>query len=251
MRSPTDGSSSGIPAIAVVVAAGSGDRLGAGVPKAFALLGDRPMLAFSLRALRVSPAVSGVVIAAPPDRVEEAAEIAFRFEPDLPVHAIVPGGPRRQDSVRLGLEAVPSAAAVVICHDAARPFASPGLFSRVIEALEGGAAAEGAVPVVASADTVKRLRGRMVTGTIPREEVGLVQTPQAFVASVLREAHDRAAREGVEATDDAMLLEEAGLRVVVVAGEPGNFKITTGEDLVRAEALLRKAEAGAGAWRAS
>ena len=111
----------------------------------------------------------------------------------------------------------------------------------MVGALEGGRAADGSVPVVPSADTVKRLREGAVVETIPREHVGLVQTPQAFVASQLREAHARAARNGIEATDDAMLLEEAGLRVIAVPGEPGNFKITTVGDLARAESLIRDA----------
>lgn len=246
MTSSREGPSTpGLRSVAIVVAAGSGRRLGAGVPKAFAPLGHRPMLAASLRAIAECAALSSVVIVAPSNRVAEAAEIAARFEPDLPVDAVVPGGRTRQDSVRLGLEAVPSDATVVVCHDAARPFASSALFSLVVEALEGGLAADGAVPVVSSSDTVKRLRGRAVVETIPRDHVGLVQTPQAFVASVLRQAHARAARDGIEATDDAMLLEVRGLRVVAIAGEPGNFKITSAEDLARAESLIRDVPATA------
>ena len=239
-------STAGIRAVAIVAAAGSGRRLGVGIPKAFAPLGDRPMLAVSLRSIAACAALSSVVIVAPSDRVAEAADIAARFEPDLPVDAVVPGGRTRQASVQLALEAVPAGTSLVVCHDAARPFASPGLFALVVGALEGGRAGDGAVPVVPSADTVKRVREGAVVETVPRDHVGLVQTPQAFVASHLREAYARAARDGIEATDDAMLLEATGLRVIVVAGEPGNFKITTADDLARAQSVIRDAPAPAG-----
>lgn len=231
--------------VAVLVAAGSGQRLGGVLPKAFMPLGGLPMLARSLRALAGSAAVTGAVIVAPEDRVRLAEEIAAQFAPSLHVHGVVPGGRTRQESVRLGLEAVPADAAVVLCHDAARPFASSSLFDRVVDALGEGRDADGAVPVIRSADTVKRLRGSAVAETIPREEIGLVQTPQAFVSAAFRTAHADAAAAGLDGTDDAMLLEAAGYRIVAVEGEPTNFKITTDEDLRGAEAMLGRAWAPA------
>jgi 2-C-methyl-D-erythritol 4-phosphate cytidylyltransferase len=113
---------------------------------------------------------------------------------------------------------------------------SAELFDRVVATV--GGRAKGAVPIVPSADTVKRVRAGEVVETVPRGEVGLVQTPQAFVASVLRDAHDRAVRDGLEATDDAMLLEAYGHTVAVVEGLAANFKITGPEDLERAERIL-------------
>src|SRR5436190_14193175 len=222
-------------AIAIVLAAGSGERLGRGLPKAFLPLGGRPMLEFSLLALAGCAEIESAILVAPVGSIAEGERVAGRLAGGAQVSAVVAGGPTRQDSVRLGLAALPPDADVVLCHDAARPMASAGLFTRVVEALDGGRAAEGAAPVVPSPDTVKRVVGGAVVGTVTREEVGLAQTPQAFVASVLTEVHRRALDRGTEATDDAMLLEQAGYRVVAVPGEASNFKITTDEDLRRAE----------------
>jgi len=128
-----------------------------------------------------------------------------------------------------------------VCHDAARPFASPALYSAVVSAL---ASADGAVPVLAVADTVKRVRGGIVDATEPRDGLALAQTPQAFDAAALRDAHDRAEREGVEVTDDAAALEWAGYRVSAVPGEVRNFKVTTPEDLARAELVASELARG-------
>jgi 2-C-methyl-D-erythritol 4-phosphate cytidylyltransferase len=107
--------------------------------------------------------------------------------------------------------------------------------------------AEGAVPVIASPDTVKRIAGGLVIDTIPREDLGLVQTPQAFLVDILRRAHEEALRSDRTATDDAMLVEAIGGRVAAVEGEPGNFKITTREDLLRAESMIVQDRGGDGA----
>jgi 2-C-methyl-D-erythritol 4-phosphate cytidylyltransferase len=165
------------------------------------------------------------------------------FPDSVSVGALVAGGATRQESVRLGLEAV-DPGEVVLCHDAARPLATADLFRRVIQGLEG---IEACVPVVPSPDTVKQVRDGRVTRTVPREEIGMAQTPQAFVDSVLREAHRHALAEAIEATDDAMLVEIAGYGVAVVEGETSNFKITTDEDLLRAEQVLAARSALEGA----
>jgi len=225
------------PAAALVLAAGAGERLGLGVPKGFVELGGRPLLQWSLTTVARSPGISAVVVVVPPDRVSEAAQLASRVGSRPDVAAVVPGGATRRDSVRLGLEALPAGTEVVVCHDAARPFASPELFARVLHALTGYAA-EGAVPVVASPDTVKRIRDGVIAETIPRGEVGLAQTPQAFLVEALRAAHGRDPGDEAEATDDAMLLEAAGYRVLAVQGDPENFKLTGPADFVRAEARL-------------
>jgi 2-C-methyl-D-erythritol 4-phosphate cytidylyltransferase/2-C-methyl-D-erythritol 2,4-cyclodiphosphate synthase len=129
-----------------------------------------------------------------------------------------------------------------VCHDAARPFASAALFAGVVSGLRG---AEGCIPTIPVPDTLKRTREDRVVETIPRDDVVLAQTPQAFVCSSLRMAHDRATGMAAElgsgeATDDAMLLEAQGLPVAIVAGEAGNFKVTTPEDLRRAEEILAR-----------
>lgn len=220
-------------AVAIVLAAGSGERLGSSVPKAFVGLGGRPMLAHAVASALACPAVDAVVVAAPAGS-EELAHAAL--EP-FGTHAVVTGGESRQASVRAALGAIPEGVGVVVCHDAARPLATPALFSAVIAAL-GTSGADGAVPIVPVADTVKRIRDGVVVGTEPREELGLAQTPQAFRTPALRDAHARGEAAGATFTDDAAVLEWAGYRVVPVDGEPSNFKITTAEDLARAERLL-------------
>lgn len=227
-------------AVALVLAAGMGERTGLPKPKAFVPIGETPILTLALRAVDRCPEVAGIVVAVPAGFEREARELIAASKPTR----VVLGGETRQESVRLALASVPRDVAVVVCHDAARPLASPELFSRVLAAMEG---AEGAVPVLPVPDTVKRVRGALVVGTEDREGLALAQTPQAFVASALRAAHERAAAEGRTFTDDAALLEWAGYRVRTVPGERSNFKVTTAEDLVLAEAtLLARSRRGGG-----
>jgi 2-C-methyl-D-erythritol 4-phosphate cytidylyltransferase len=157
-----------------------------------------------------------------------------RHDPEPGADVVVAGGARRSDSVRAGLRAVPEDADIVVVHDAARPLATPALFAAVVAAVVDGA--DAAVPCVPVPDTVKRLDGDQVLETVPRDALGLVQTPQAFRAAALRDAH----AGGADATDDAALVEAAGGKVVAVPGETRNRKITTDDDLVAAEALLGK-----------
>jgi len=152
-----------------------------------------------------------------------------------PVAATVPGGSSRSASVRAGLDAVASSAAVVVVHDAARPLAPPALFEAVIGAVRAGA--DAAVPGLAIPDTVKRVDNDHVVETVARDGLRAVQTPQAFRTDVLRAAHTT----GGEATDDAALVEAAGGRVVIVPGDPRNLKVTTPADLALAAALLTAA----------
>jgi 2-C-methyl-D-erythritol 4-phosphate cytidylyltransferase len=222
----------------LLLAAGSGARIGR-PGKAFLDLGGIPMVLHSLRSVAACRSIDGAVLLVPGDAVEAAGALVAAEDPPFRDRTIVrPGGETRVASVRRGLEALPREVDVVICHDAARPFASSALFDRVIGGLEGEAAA--AIPVLPVADTVKRVREGLVVETIARDELGLVQTPQAFRREALEDAHRRAGPSGSTATDDAMLLEAAGYRVVVVEGEPSNFKITTPEDLLRAEHLLAR-----------
>src|SRR4051794_645783 len=193
----------------IVVAGGSGSRTGCA--KQYELVGSRRVIDHAAETAR---AVSdGVVLVVP--------------EADVVSEGGVPGGATRSESVRAGLDAVPVDATIICVHDAARPFASQQLFTTVIAAVADGA--DGAVPGVAVADTIKRIDadGRVVD-TPPRAMLVAVQTPQAFRADVLRAAHAR----GDSATDDAALVEELGGRVVVVAGEAANRKITDRDDLV-------------------
>jgi 2-C-methyl-D-erythritol 4-phosphate cytidylyltransferase len=197
---------------AIVVAAGSGSRFGG--PKQFAELEGRRVVDWALVASR--SVADGVVLVVPAAHVTEEAPAA---------DVVVAGGTTRSASVRAGLAAVPAGADVVLVHDAARPFAAPALFEAVVACVREGA--DAAIPGVPITDTVKRVVDGRVLGTLKREELVAVQTPQAFAADVLRRAHAGAG----EATDDAALVEAAGGRVMVVPGDPANTKITLRTDL--------------------
>jgi 2-C-methyl-D-erythritol 4-phosphate cytidylyltransferase len=221
---------------AVLAAAGSGERLGADRPKAFVRLGDRVLLAESLERLDSSGWIDEIVVAAPPGWEEPAILLAEELGCSK-VSACVAGGPSRSESVRLALAEVPEDAAVVLVHDAARPFVDDGVIARVLEALAEGW--DGAVPVLPVADTIKRVDGERVVETLQREELRAVQTPQAFVASTLRQA---LAGDVSSASDCASLVEARGGRVKAVPGDPRLVKVTDSEDLELVASRLRLLE---------
>ncbi len=220
-------------AVAVVLAAGSGERTGSSTPKALVDLAGRPILARSAEAAMGCPGIEAIVVTAPAG----FEDLAHAMVEELGTHTVVTGGDTRQASVRAALAAIPEEVPIVVCHDAARPFATSGLFQTVLDALEDARQAHGAIPVVPVPDTVKRVKDGLVVGTADRAELALAQTPQAFRAPALRDAHARAAAAGLDFTDDAAVLEWAGYRVRMVPGELDNFKVTTTEDFARAEAL--------------
>lgn len=221
---------------AVVVAAGSGERLGGDRPKAFARFAGRTLLAASLETLESHDGVDGIVVVVPEGWEERASLLAD----DLcatKIAAAVAGGDTRADSVAAGLDALPETATEVLVHDAARPLLSHALCDRVLGALRAGA--DGVVPGLTPTDTVKRVDGDgSVLETLDRAVLRAVQTPQGFRSEILRRA---LAGDRTGATDCATLVERAGGRVVVVAGDPDNLKVTTPEDLARAEALYEAA----------
>jgi 2-C-methyl-D-erythritol 4-phosphate cytidylyltransferase len=210
---------------AIVAAAGRGDRLGLDRPKAFAALGGRPLLAESLERLEASDWIDAIVVAAPEGWEEPAVLLAEELGCGK-VSACITGGESRAESVRLGLASVPENAAVAIVHDAARPLVTDEVVGRVLAPL--GEAWDGAVPGLPLADTVKRVRGDEIIETVHRDDLVAVQTPQAFVASVLRSA---SAADHAQASDCAALVERAGGRVKVVAGDPRLRKVTDASDL--------------------
>jgi 2-C-methyl-D-erythritol 4-phosphate cytidylyltransferase len=216
-------------AVAIVLAAGLGERMNAEMPKALMPFDGTTVVARAVERARGCSAISNVIVVAPAGWEDAVRTLV---EP-LGVADVVTGGATRQASVVAALDAV-AGAGRILCHDAARPLATSTLFERALEALEGW---DGVVPVVPIVETVKRVGDGRVEGTEPRESLALAQTPQAFVASALRTAHDRAPREGFDATDDALLLERAGFRVRAIEGERTNLKITTPEDVRLAEAL--------------
>jgi 2-C-methyl-D-erythritol 4-phosphate cytidylyltransferase len=222
-----------MPAVAILVAAGRGERMGADRPKAFLELGGQPLLLRAALAFEDAPSVQHIVAVVPEDQVAPAHDM-LRFLGKL--LAVVPGGPRRQDSVLEGLKPVPEGfGGVVLVHDAARPLVDVSL----IEAVTLAADEEGAaVPVLALVDTVKRVRDGSVIETIDREELGAAQTPQGFRLDLLVSAYEAALRDQLTITDEAMAVERLGSRVRAVAGSPRNRKITTPEDLAWAESLV-------------
>jgi 2-C-methyl-D-erythritol 4-phosphate cytidylyltransferase/2-C-methyl-D-erythritol 2,4-cyclodiphosphate synthase len=224
MREPTN--------VAIVVAAGSGGRLG-GLPKQYRLLSGEPVLRHALRLFAVHPAITAVQPVIHKDH-EAAFNAAAGTLPKCLKPA--PGGATRQRSVLAGLEAVaPMAPRVVLVHDAARPLASPALVDR---ALQAASASEAAVPALSLTDTIKRVDGAgRVTATLDRSELRSVQTPQAFAFAPLLDAHRRALAHGRDDfPDDAALMEWAGVAVTTFAGEASNLKLTTADDFARAQA---------------
>ncbi|MSO57465.1 MAG: 2-C-methyl-D-erythritol 4-phosphate cytidylyltransferase [Thermoleophilia bacterium] len=216
----------------VLVAAGEGARLGADRPKAFAPLAGRPLLAESLERLDASDWIDAIVVVAPAGWEEPAILLAEELVATK-VSAVVVGGATRADSVAAGVAEVPRDALVVLVHDAARPLVDEEVLERLLGALSAGA--DGAVPTMPLADTLKRVAGGVVMETVPHEGLVAAQTPQAFLADRLRRA---LAADTSGATDCASLVERAGGRVAVVAGSARLAKVTTREDLALVEALL-------------
>lgn len=219
----------------VIVSAGVGERAGGGIPKQFRLLGNVPMLRRSVQAFAGLAPIQVVVGRGQEERSAAALE-------GLDLLPLVHGGATRQESVRLGLEALaPHAPDFVLIHDAARPFVSSALVGALIAALEAGS--DGAVPLLAVADTLKRETAPGVWTTVARDGLFRAQTPQAFRFAAILAAHRAHAATAV--TDDMALAELAGLKIARVPGEEINTKLTTAEDFVLAERML----AGASEYR--
>ena len=220
--------------VAIVVPAGGvGRRLGSRTPKQFLRLRQTSILTLTVRHFMRHPAVRDVIVAAPSAYLARTRRTLAGARGGAHLH-VVAGGAARQESVWLGMQAVPEDAAVIIVHDAVRPFITRALIDRVIDAARAHGGAICALPI---AETVKRVREGIVDATIDRSTLWAVQTPQAFRATLLREAHEKARRDGFVGTDEAMLVERLGHPVTVVQGLAGNVKITTPEDLRRARTL--------------
>ena len=217
---------------AIIAAGGRGARLGGDRPKQFLSLGGRPILQRSVDAFVLNDRIADIVVALPHDLVEDVPDY-LRGRPK-PI-AIVEGGERRQDSIANAFTLVAGRADVVVIHDAARPLVSADLIRRTVDAAVEGGAAIAAMPAT---DTVKRGGAdRVIVGTLPRGEIFLAQTPQAFRVGVLRDALALTSRS-TDATDEAALAEQAGHRVRLVDGDSWNMKITTPDDLATAERLI-------------
>jgi len=226
--------------LAILVAAGRGERLGADEPKAFLPIAGTAMLLRAAMAFEQASSVEGVVAVVPSSEVERAQEI---LEPVRKLWGVTSGGPRRQDSVLAGLKLAPEdfEDGIVLVHDAARPFVDHELIDAVVSAARLSGAA---IPVIGLVDTVKRLEGKRVMETLDRDTLGAAQTPQGFRYALLARAYEEAFRGGLTLTDEAMAVERLGEPIEVVTGSARNRKITLPEDVVWAEMILRGERVG-------
>ncbi len=228
---------------AVVAAAGQGKRLGARAPKQYLTLNQKPVLAHTLQALAACPAIEAIVLVVAPDYLDYCWDELLPGTGLKRLVTLVAGGPNRQDSVYRGLTALAaSPPEYVAVHDGARPFVPLHCLEQVLAAAYAAGAAILAVP---AKETLKLsdAEGR-VEATLERSRVWIAQTPQVFAYPLLLAAYEQAQRDGFYGTDDASLVERTGASVAIVSGSYENIKLTTPEDLLLAEAIIRQREAG-------
>jgi 2-C-methyl-D-erythritol 4-phosphate cytidylyltransferase len=226
--------------ISLVPAAGMGKRMGAQINKQYLLLAGKPIVAHTLQVLEDAPFIDDIYVIVPEEEIPYCREHVVERYALNKVRGIVAGGSERQYSVMNGLQALTGTDDddVILIHDGVRPFISPRVLERAVEAARQK---EGALVAVPVKDTVKIVENGVVRGTPPRETLWLAQTPQAFRYSIIMAAHEIAAAERYLGTDDSSLVEWMGKDVHIVLGEYHNIKITTPEDLVMAEAFLAEA----------
>ncbi len=221
-------------ALAIIVAAGKGERMGGARPKAFLDVAGESMLLRSARAFDAADGVVTLVVVVPGGEVEATRRLLGVLRKPV---VVVAGGKRRQDSVLEGIKQAPEGyEGIVLVHDAARPFAEPGLIEAVARAAEAHGAA---IPVVPVVDTIKRVEDGRVAATLEREALGAAQTPQGFRYALLARAYEEAYRARVTVSDEAMAVERLGVPVATVLGSSRNRKLTTRDDLAWAEAVVR------------
>lgn len=218
---------------AVIVAAGSASRMG-GIDKVMAALGGEPMIARTVRAFQQCGAIADIVIVTRPDLIRPISALCAQMDK---VRMVVAGGQSRQESVALGLNALPKGVELAAVHDGARPLITDAVIDRTVRAANSYGAAAPAVPVK---DTIKVVRGGLVTDTPDRASLQAVQTPQVFDFDLLRGALKKAAEDVAAVTDDCSAVERLGMAVKIVEGDERNLKVTTPMDLKIAEMLLEE-----------
>jgi 2-C-methyl-D-erythritol 4-phosphate cytidylyltransferase len=222
---------------AIVPAAGRGERLGLGTPKALRPIAGTPMLVHAVRALQAARCVDLVVVVAPEEFVTEVQGLMSQIDIEL---SVISGGDTRQASVSRGLIMLPADIDVVLVHDAARPLVPADVVTNVVSAVRAGHPA--VIPALPVVDTIKRVNDTSyVTETVDRSQLRAVQTPQGFARDVLQRVHAEAENEDI--TDDAGLIEAAGVPVLIIPGHEEALKITRPLDLVIAEAIVAKRRA--------
>jgi len=226
--------------MAMILASGMGKRMGSSVAKQYLLLDGIPVLVHSLRPFQASNRIRGIILALPQNDIISVRRDLIEQYGITKIVAVVPGGKERQDSVRNCLKNVDEDCDLVVIHDAARPFVSVELINQVIKAAQKSGAA---IPGIRVQDTIKETNAALtVLKTVPRDHLWLTQTPQAFHLRVLREAYQAADAENFYGTDDASLVERIKKNVTMIEGSSSNIKITTREDLLIADTLMKKRE---------
>ena len=232
--------------VALIVAAGKGERMRGRVKKQFIPLKGMPLLYYTLKAFEEFEGIENMYLVLDEGDFEYCAREIIQKYGIKKVSQIVPGGERRQDSVWNGLKAMEGRCHMVIVHDGVRPFVSPEILKRLTAAMIDAQAVVTAIPAL---DTIKRVDGTgIVVDTLQRNTLFHVQTPQGFRFDLIQEAYERALREGIQGTDDAYFVERMGMPVKVVEGSSFNIKITMPEDIALAHYILQE---GKVAWRTS
>jgi len=223
--------------VSIVPAAGQGVRMGSSAKKQFLSLGNLPVLAHTLRVLQDCDEIDAIILVVPDeDKTFCEEEIIGKYRIHK-VASVVPGGKERQDSVYAGLQAIKNEPELVLVHDGVRPFLTMEMVLQTLKLASQGISAVVGVPVT---DTIKSVdANHTVTGTVDRESLWSIQTPQAFPYPVLLKAHESAHKDGFYGTDDASLVERLGRPVHVLMGSHNNIKITSPQDLVLGEAILK------------
>lgn len=224
--------------VAIIPAGGAGKRLKSHIAKQYLMLDNLPVMVHTLKVFQGSPEIDEIILALPPeDLVHVRQELAEKYNLTKVTH-VVAGGNERQDSVKNCLDVISDECGMVVIHDAVRPFVTEELIVNIVDAAkETGAAIVG----VKAKDTIKEIKtNKMIGSTIPRNNLWLAQTPQAFDFKLLKEAYALARKENYYGTDDASLVERMGRDVKVVEGSSENIKITTNEDMLMADAIMKK-----------
>ena len=214
----------------IIVAGGSGKRMGGSLPKQFSIVGGKPILAHTINAFRKALPASRIVVVLPAEHIEFWKNLSARFE--VAKHSVVEGGKERFHSVKNGIEALSDAIDLIAVQDGVRPFASKEL---ILGAIACATANGSAIPVVKAVDSYRTVEGEK-SHIVDRTPLRIVQTPQIFSAPILRAAYDTEFR--TEFTDDASVVEYSGEKVSLCEGDPLNIKITTPNDIVLAEAIM-------------
>ncbi len=223
--------------LAVIVAGGSGIRMNADLPKQYLQIAGKPILAMAAEAFEKSPLIDEVILVVAEDYLAYASyEIVDKYKMKK-VSKIISGGATRQESVLAGLSASPQVTDYVAIHDGVRPFIRQAMIDQLFKSVQLTGAA---IPAVKAKETIKLVENNLIEKTIPREKAFWAQTPQLFRYENILEIHRRAADQKFDATDDAMLAEQYGMKVAIVPGYYDNIKITTPEDLILAEEILKK-----------